>query len=380
MAGPTDSTGAEEPRPKITIPSRTYGFPPEAFDWSRLPDIDTNFLPLEHVEAFLQALAAPDPIPHSPDAEDPTGATSSFRLNSPGYRGSITSFDIDLTKRVGSPGVGDLPDDGERDLRDEAAGTAAAPTAAPGPGPAMTSSSRMASRQPSSSSLFISARNDWAPVNERVVRGRGEGRGGDSGRKRRKSGGKGKTAKKLARSKDETREGYFYALLKWPFLLFATAWLVGLSIGYLATRVYIALYEQGVTWRGKREQIRRAMRATGRYRDWVISARRMDDFFGNGRWKEVDDYAYYDSKTVRRVLGEMKRCRRQAEKGRPGQPTEESKRATEELKVLIEACVKNNFVGIENPRLYSQTYYGTKNLVQNFIDECELTTWRKSSK
>jgi hypothetical protein len=36
---------------------------------------------------------------------------------------------------------------------------------------------------------------------------------------------------------------------------------------------------------------------------------------------------------------------------------------------LIEACVKTNFVGVENSRLYSQTYYGTKNLVQEFIDE-----------
>ncbi|PHH83987.1 hypothetical protein CDD83_2680 [Cordyceps sp. RAO-2017] len=40
---------------------------------------------------------------------------------------------------------------------------------------------------------------------------------------------------------------------------------------------------------------------------------------------------------------------------------------------MIEACVKNNFVGVENSRLYSQTYYGTKNLVQNFIDEVEAS-------
>ena len=46
-------------------------------------------------------------------------------------------------------------------------------------------------------------------------------------------------------------------------------------------------------------------------------------------------------------------------------------KAVEELRGLMEACVKNNFVGVENPRLYSQTYYGTKNLVQNFVDEGE---------
>ncbi len=91
----------------------------------------------------------------------------------------------------------------------------------------------------------------------------------------------------------------------------------------------------------------------------------MDDFLGNAKWKEVDDFAYYDSGTVRRVLGQMRKCRRLAEKGG-------DKAAVEDLKVLIEACVKNNWVGVENPRLYSQTYYGTKNLVQNFIDEGEF--------
>jgi hypothetical protein len=52
-----------------------------------------------------------------------------------------------------------------------------------------------------------------------------------------------------------------------------------------------------------------------------------------------------------------------------GYETEEGRKAVEDLKALVEACVKDNFVGVENPRLYSQTYYGTKNLVQNFIEE-----------
>ena len=35
--------------------------------------------------------------------------------------------------------------------------------------------------------------------------------------------------------------------------------------------------------------------------------------------------------------------------------------------------MKNNFVGFENPRLYSETYYGTKKLVQDFVDEAETS-------
>jgi predicted acylesterase/phospholipase RssA len=37
------------------------------------------------------------------------------------------------------------------------------------------------------------------------------------------------------------------------------------------------------------------------------------------------------------------------------------------------ACCKNNWVGFENPRLYSETYYGTKDLVQSFADEAETS-------
>lgn len=339
--------------PGITLPARTYGFPPEAFDWTRLPDVETDFLTPEHREAFIQALSAPDPIPQTPD--DAT-ASSSFRLNSPGLRRGSASSDVQLTRRATAASLNQHDED--RGLRDvAAAAAAAADVAAPGP-PAL------GSRRHSSSSLFITAQNDWFPVKEKVLRDKTQE--SSAGKRRKKK----KLSKRKARSKDETREGYLYGLTKWPFLFIVGGWLIGLSIAYLATRMYIYLYEQFVAWRGQREKLRRAMRATSRYKDWVAAARRMDDFFGNGRWKEEDDFAYYDSKTVKRVLQEMKRLRRLAERGEQ-QETEEGRRATEDLKALVEACVKNNFVGVENPRLYSQTYYGTKNLVQNFIDEGE---------
>jgi predicted acylesterase/phospholipase RssA len=54
-------------------------------------------------------------------------------------------------------------------------------------------------------------------------------------------------------------------------------------------------------------------------------------------------------------------------------PAAERYRALEELKQLVEMCTRNNFAGIENPRMYSETYYGTKELAQNFIDEIEAS-------
>ena len=337
----TSTPSKNDGPPVYSVPSRNYGFPPEAFDWTRLPDADTNFLSAEDLDAFIQALAAPDPI-QSPDDVSPA---MSMRLGSPGPRRS-SSFDL-LNSRQNSIG----PDEQQPLTR-------------------------------TNSNMFISAKNDWAPVHEKVL-GTGTGKrrkrdkkdaavsNSSSIRKRRRR----PTALKSiigTRSKDETREGYLYSLLKWPFLLIVGAWILGLSIAYLATRSYIYLYEQFIAWRGKRERLRRAMRATGSYKDWVVAARQMDDFFGNGKWKEENEFAYYDCKTVRRVWEQLRKCRERAEReeGIGGEGGEgEKRRAVEDLKLLIEGCVKNNFVGVENPRLYSQTYYGTKNLVQNFVDE-----------
>lgn len=39
------------------------------------------------------------------------------------------------------------------------------------------------------------------------------------------------------------------------------------------------------------------------------------------------------------------------------------------MRAILEACVKHNFAGIDNPRLYSETYYGTKNLLQTYTNE-----------
>ncbi|KAF4628169.1 hypothetical protein G7Y89_g9981 [Cudoniella acicularis] len=119
---------------------------------------------------------------------------------------------------------------------------------------------------------------------------------------------------------------------------------------------------------------RRGDKVKGRSRKKRRKAKELDRFLGNDKWKEEDAFAYYDHTTVRRVLDQMRRCRRRVEAedtvGTSINGTSSGK-AIEELRALVEACVKNNFVGVENSRLYSQTYYGTKNLVQEFIDEVE---------
>lgn len=279
----------------------------EGYDASLLPDFDHEFLSPEDLEAFATALSAPEPSPSTDDL------LSSPALSSPTSR--------------------------------RASGDAA---------------TGIRSRE----NLFITAQNDWAPVNP--PRKGKEKRRGDKVKGR---------SRKQRRSRDETREGYLYTLLKWPFLGVVGAWVVGLGISYLLTRLYIWLYEHFVAWRGKRERLRRKLQAAETYSDWVDAAKELDAFLGNDGWKEEDAFAYYDSKTVKRVLEQMRKCRRRVAQQDESRASENGNtgmargKAIEDLRALVEACVKNNFVGVENSRLYSQTYYGTKNLVRDFIDE-----------
>ena len=197
----------------------------------------------------------------------------------------------------------------------------------------------------------LTALNDWRPVHQRVRR-----RGARTRKKRPK------------RSKDETREGFVYNILKWPLLLLVLDWIVVLAISYLATRLYVYGYEHFFTWRGRRQELRRSLRLKTSFEDWKDAATELDRHLGNEQWKETDDYAFYDYTTVRKVKDQLKAGRARASLEEQTH-SDSGKESVDRLRRLVEDCVKSNFVGVENPRLYSETYYGTKNLAQDFIDE-----------
>ena len=206
------------------------------------------------------------------------------------------------------------------------------------------------------STPFVSL-NDWKPVHQRIRRQ------GTLTRGRRK--------RKNRRSKDETREGVVYTIFKWPLLFVVLGWIIGLGVSYWLTRIYVWAYEKLVTWRGRRQDLRRKIRSKSNYEDWKSAAKELDFHLGNEQWKETDDYAYYDAATVNKAKEQLKTGRDEALQQQDS--LSNSKEATSKLKAVVEACVKNNFVGVENPRLYSETYYGTKHLTQEFIDELQAS-------
>ena len=214
--------------------------------------------------------------------------------------------------------------------------------------------------EPAKRFTFITALNDWRPVHQRV-----RARDGSSTTRRKRRPGRGR---------DETREGFVYALLKWPLLMVVFTWIIVLSLCYLLTRLYVWLYEQYVTWRGTRQRLRRKLQSANCYAEWVDAAKELDRYLGNEEWRQADEYAYYDSGMVRRVKEQIRRARLQAEADEEGEQNGVAgEKAIDELKSLLEACVKANFAGTENPRLYGQTYYGTKENIQQFVDEVEAS-------
>lgn len=170
--------------------------------------------------------------------------------------------------------------------------------------------------------------------------------------------------------KDETREGIVYSILKWPLLCLVFGWIWFLALAYALTRIYVSQYEYWFNWRGKRQKLRERLRSTRSYEAWKEAAKSLDDLYNSDDWKKSDAYAYYDYSLVARVNSDLRRLRKAVQRPESGNP-EQKRRDVEDLKFLLESCVKNNFAGIENPRLYSQTYYGTKDRVQEFVEEVE---------
>ncbi|GAA5983516.1 hypothetical protein JCM5350_000258 [Sporobolomyces pararoseus] len=177
----------------------------------------------------------------------------------------------------------------------------------------------------------ISSVSDFAPIQERVSRRRG------------------------GRRKDVTREGFAYHLSRWPLLGLIFTIIVLEFLGYLLVRQTVNLIEWLSAWRGERGKLRNELRNAKTFEEWKSRALALDSHLGLTNWKQSPPNAYYDAPLVRKVLKTLKELR--------------DKQDVEGICAVLHLVLKSNFAGTESFRLYSETYYGTKNLVQDFIDQ-----------
>lgn len=154
---------------------------------------------------------------------------------------------------------------------------------------------------------------------------------------------------------NEFRLSTSYYFFRWPLIIFISMWVTFLAVIYAFVRASVALLEYFFTWTGERKKLRDALRGSKNYEEWVKNAILLDKFLGLDEWSESPSFSYYDHKTIQKTVRRLRQLRKQNN--------------VVELVVCLQGCLWTNFAGIENRQLYSHRYYGTKNLVNQYIDE-----------
>lgn len=182
----------------------------------------------------------------------------------------------------------------------------------------------------------VSALSDFAPVNQRIKRSR----------------------KKLWRNANSSkRQEWLFVLMRWPLLTLIFLFIAAEFGMYVIIRQLVNTKEWLIAWRGRKGVLRRRLRSARTYGEWKDAALALDEYLHFDEWKTVDEDPYYDWKLVRKVLRTLSNLRtRNDARGVLG---------------VLETCVRTNFAGVDSPRLYSETFHRTKDLIETYVTEQE---------
>lgn len=147
-----------------------------------------------------------------------------------------------------------------------------------------------------------------------------------------------------------------FHLLRFPLLIGILSWTFFLSILYFFVRIAVTLSERfRINLDCKRKRLVCKLEESKSYAEYVTNAKKLDKYLGLDQWRKDDRFKYYDWKTIRNTINKLKKYR--------------SQNRIDDIMVLLQSCVKSNFAGIENPLLYSHTYFGTKILIDDYLKE-----------
>ncbi|KAI9315015.1 acyl transferase/acyl hydrolase/lysophospholipase [Dichotomocladium elegans] len=171
-----------------------------------------------------------------------------------------------------------------------------------------------------------------------------------------------KKKKKRESTKEErgTPNGISYTLMRYPLIWSIVTIIIFELLLYIGLRQLVRAWETVFSWRGRRKQLRANLRAAKSYEEWCNAADALDHYMGKDAWKDSDPFGYYDYKLLQKVIHHLQFYRENAD---------HDPEAAANLKDVLYACLKQNFAGIENTKLYCNTYHGTKRLVEAYVEE-----------
>ncbi|CAB4415920.1 unnamed protein product [Rhizophagus irregularis] len=168
-------------------------------------------------------------------------------------------------------------------------------------------------------------------------------------------------------------DGISYHIVRFPLMLSIFIVIAFELLCYVLVRQIVNLWEYFIQWRGERYLLREKLRHSTTYKEWKEAAQQLDSYFHYDEWKYETPFGYYDFNLLQKVNKDLKKLRDSSSLS--------SNDSQSLLKSVLQNCVKNNFAGVENVRLYSQTYFGTKKIVENYIDEVtESLNYLRTSK
>ena len=186
----------------------------------------------------------------------------------------------------------------------------------------------------------VSAASDFAPICEPVKKGQDER---DMG-----------TRIHMDRS---IPEGIMYSIMRWPLLGIIFLFIFTEFALYVTVRQVVNIMEKFSSWNGKNGKLRQSLRDAQTYPEWKRTALEFDRFRKYDEWKANDASPFYDWRLVQRVIAAMKVTRQ--------------KEDAHALMGVLHLCLKHGFAGIENLALYSQSFYGTKHLIEQYYYEVD---------
>ncbi|KAJ7368336.1 patatin-domain-containing protein [Mycena albidolilacea] len=181
----------------------------------------------------------------------------------------------------------------------------------------------------------VSALSDFAPVNLKV--------------KKRK--------RKDKMHLKASRHDWTFVLFRWPLLGFIFLFIAAQFGFYVFLRQLVNIKEWISAWRGKKGLLRKKLRASQTYEEWKEAALVLDEYLHFDEWKKEDEDPFYDWKLVRKVQHSLKTLR--------------EKNDVRACLGVLETCMRSNFAAVESPRLYSETFLGTKDLIESYFEEQE---------
>lgn len=129
-------------------------------------------------------------------------------------------------------------------------------------------------------------------------------------------------------------------------------------ICYTLVRQWVMLMEYVFAYRGERNKLLQRLREATTYEDWSNAAKNLDSHFSMDDWKSNSLTDVVDARLLKRIV---RRLRRHRSRSVPN--------IVELCSILKHSGCKGNLGGIENEDLYSRTFFGTKQIVDDYVTE-----------